>query len=104
MPEFLAHKSWGLKPEILFELSLYAHKNRKTWIEAMSEKDDMKNIFQFLIEAVSASVNLKFENFSDFIMGKDSGNSPFLSHFFSAEKRNENPEEYINFLNASFRS
>lgn len=99
MPEFLAHKSWGLKPEILFELSLYAHKNRKTWIEAMSEKDDMKNIFQFLIEAVSASVNLKFENFLDFITGKDSGNSPFLSHFFSAEKRNENPEEYINFLN-----
>lgn len=99
MSEFLSHDSWGIKPQSLFEISLYAYKEKKTWIEAISEKDDLKHIFQFLIEAVKNSVNFKFENFLDFIMGKENSISPFLNYFFSNNKRNENPEEYINFLN-----
>lgn len=99
MPEFIAHKSWGIEPKVIFELALEAKKN-KTWIEVISEREDLVDLFQFIVEGVVNSANLNFEVFLDFVTGKDGGVSPFIKYFFNAEKRNENPEEYITFLNS----
>lgn len=100
LPEFISNKSWGVYPIDIFNISLAAHKDRKTWIEVLGENKQLKRIYSFIITAVVESANLPLEKFLDYIMGVDGESSPFIKHFFSSEKRESNPEVYITHLNS----
>jgi len=100
MPEFISHKSWSIEPSEIFSLSLEAHKEKKTWIEVMSETGKINNIYNFIITAVVESANLPFEKFLDYLMGVTGEASPFIEYFFNAKKREENPEMYITHLSS----
>ena len=108
LPEILAHKMWGINPTKLWRLSLESYKNRSTWLEIMSNDEELKPIFDWLINTSAQIFETPLEQMLDIIIGSpkvtesddESFISPLYNHFFSNESREKNPEEYLSYLEA----
>lgn len=108
LPEILSHKMWGIEPTKLWNLSLEAYKNRSKWLEAMAKDPDLKPIFDWLISAASLAADTPLEQMLDVIVGSPKASddevaifvSPLYEYFFSSEKREANPDEYLSYLEA----
>ena len=121
LPELLSYELWGLSTADLWQLSLNAYKNRKLWLELMFESPNkLKRIAEFLVIASHASQHEPLDTMLDLLIGSfeaqvDDGEqseapdtspdgppegfvSPFRAYYFTAERLEQNPAEYVRML------
>lgn len=120
LPELLANDLWNKPSADLYKLSLSAYKNRITWLEAMESDTEYKQIKDWLINLAAHIDDIPLEQIIDIIIGKTddqiadddkSGDdierskkqdpkfvSPFFEHFFSKEKLDSDPDQYLTYL------
>lgn len=123
LPQLLAHPAWGITARELWELSLQAHKRRTSWFELILEHPGrLQDIAQWLIEASQHAQYEPLEFMLDYLFGNDeiqapdnpdeeplvtdigkienTFSSPLRAHFFADNSLQNNPGQYVTFLNA----
>lgn len=110
LPEMIAHPAWKYDPVDIWKLSLAAKSNRVSWMETMATQPVFAPLHQWLVASAQACVHLPLERMLDVIIGTpaESGadphngsfTSPIFSYFFSPEKLEEQPDEYLTYLDA----
>lgn len=106
--EILAHKMWQIKPIDLWKLSLKAYNGHTHLIDNMSDFPEFSSVHQWLIETALLINELSLEQILDVIVGNNNqemnnGNtftSPIYEYFFSKQRINDSPEEYLTYLSA----
>jgi DNA helicase-2/ATP-dependent DNA helicase PcrA len=102
LPRLLAHPAWGITPKELWELSTTAYQNRQLWLDVMVTMPRFLDIHSWLIELAALTQHTPLEPMLDRLMGRgeDSKNSPFFDYFFSPEKLEASPMQYLDCLAA----
>lgn len=123
LPELLSHPAWKITPEELWQLSLTAFNDRRTWFEVMKESQGvLKTIADWLFERGAASLQEPLEFILDTLTGTTGQEapesesvepvlpfedktdekyiSPFREYFFSSDKLNSHAEGYMTYLEA----
>jgi len=104
LPELLAHPMWSIAPIDIWRLGLQANKERRTWMEVMSETAACQPLHQWLIESAQKVSQLPLEQMLDIIIGKDQPvgqfHSPIFDYYFSKEKLESSPDDYLTYLEA----
>lgn len=95
-----SHPAWGIEPEVLWEISLKAYRDRSLWLEAMKAHAKTAPIADWLIACAGASTYMPLERMLDVLVGEStlgeaahSYTSPLKTHFFSSA-----PEQYLSHL------
>jgi DNA helicase-2/ATP-dependent DNA helicase PcrA len=98
LPEILSHPAWGIPPDVVWQISLRAHRDKKYWLEIMQEHEVTKQLFTWLVAASAESLHLPLERILDVIIGNaslnDSYTSPLKEHYFSESERQRNLSSY----------
>ena len=123
MPELLAHPAWGLDSKTLWQLSINAHTQRSSWIDAMQgDNKRLGDIAEWLIETVQLALFQPLEYLLDRLFGtvdlqsaddthteqdalQETGLheeyiSPFRAYFFPSDALEKSPSAYIAHLAA----
>lgn len=120
LPQVLAHPAWQYDPIDIWKLSLSAKHNRTTWMEAMAVHSVFAPLHHWLLITAQASMHLPLERMLDVIIGAPSSHldprphipnenapdasgafsSPLFSYFFSPARLEEQPDEYLVYLDA----
>lgn len=105
LSETIGHPAWGYEAKDIWRLSLDAYKERKGWMEVMENSTTFSELWNWLIELSAKVNNYPLENILDIIVGKVTGEeggfkSPIYDYYFSDKKLNDNPGEYVFFLEA----
>jgi DNA helicase-2/ATP-dependent DNA helicase PcrA len=108
LPEILTHKAWGIAPAKLWSLSLRAYKNHLHWFETMTDTPEFKDIQNWLIKTALLIDDTPLEKMLDIIVGRPDTNliakpefvSPLYDYYFSNDKLDKDPNEYLIYLNA----
>ena len=105
LPELLAHPAFKFAPKDLWQLSLDAYTQRKTWLEIMATTPTFVETHAWIVELTAASLSSALEPMLDRMIGRPSdesahADSPFYHHFFSQEQQTNTPDAYINYLAA----
>lgn len=110
LPELLAHPAWGIEPEQLWKLSLTAHESRQHWMSVMATMPRFVAIHQWLVAKAQAALTTPLEPMIDQLIGTPAekndqtieylNQSPYYTHFFSPESLEENPDLYLDYLEA----
>ncbi len=102
LPEVLSHPAFDLSAQQLWKLSLDAYKNKQTWIEVMLEQTgDLPKIANWLLEMAKLSPNMPVEPMLDLLFGTSISEgycSPLKEYFFSKKELQQNPNNYIVYL------
>jgi DNA helicase-2/ATP-dependent DNA helicase PcrA len=103
LPELLAHPAWNIPPKKLWQLSLTAYKNRKLWMEVISEDDELRPLHDWITNLAAASFHSQLEPLLDTLIGLPAENntetfiSPLYKYYFD---ENDEPSSYLKFLSA----
>jgi DNA helicase-2/ATP-dependent DNA helicase PcrA len=106
---------WGFNQDAIWKLSLAAHKDKKYWLDLISEGflgQKGVDFYKFIIMASSQCNNLSLEQMLDLLVGVSVSNSdsskepddeqiiisPFKNYYFSESKLKLEPAAYANFL------
>jgi hypothetical protein len=81
LPEILSHPAWGIPPDVVWQISLRAHRDKKYWLEIMQEHEVTKQLFTWLVAASAESLHLPLERILDVIMGKKRTFQRFVDAF-----------------------
>ena len=109
LPKLLAHKAWGISPLELWKLSIKAYESRTRWLDIMAVTPEFMSLHNWLIATASLAVDMPLEQILDIIIGKPDPQttdddsvfvSPLYDYFFSIDKMNNNPDEYLAYLEA----
>lgn len=109
LPELLANKVWGIDPIVLWKLSIKAYDNHSRWLDTMATVPEFTLIHNWLINTASLTVDTPLEQILDIIIGKpilseteavDSFTSPIYNYFFASNKLENDPNEYLTYLEA----
>lgn len=106
LSQLLAHPAWNISPKELWELSLTAHKEHRSWLDIMTTIPRFLDIHSWLIELAALSEHSALEPMIDRLIGRSEEatppamNSPFFEYFFSAEQLEEKPLQYLDCLAA----
>ena len=107
LPQMLSFPAWGIPPTDVFNLSLSAKRNHRSWLEEMKQfNDSTKELAEWLAEMSVESRNEPLENVLDELLGSQNKltklqfTSPLYEHFFGSESLEQNPSEYLEFLSA----
>ncbi|NTW62372.1 hypothetical protein HGB25_03115 [Candidatus Saccharibacteria bacterium] len=107
LPEVISDKSWGIKPHDICKLSLMAYEKRSSWIEVMAETDEFMEIHKWLVKTSTIIFDTPLEQMLDIIIGKPNTKddtvdfkSPIYNYYFSKNTMVENPNQYLNYLEA----
>lgn len=117
LPQLLAHPAWKFNAVDIWKLSLNAKNSRVTWMEVMPTLPVFVPLHEWLITSAQASAHLPLERILDIIIGTphegttfdparqaakvDHGFiSPIFTYFFSKERLEEQPDEYLTYLEA----
>ncbi len=106
MPEILAHAAWNIKPIELWKLSLKAYDNHSRWLDIMAVTPEFVPLHGWLIQTALSSIDMPLEEILDIIIGKPNPDetsdfvSPLYNYFFSSDILNNNPTEYLTYLEA----
>lgn len=103
LPELLAHPAWKLNPTDLWRLSLDAYTNRQNWMEVMATTPQLRPIYEWLTTRAAQAATLALEPMVDVLMGRSEDEmteSPYFTYFFSNDALEQNPEAYLEYLNA----
>lgn len=105
LPEMLAHPAWNIDAMDIWKLSLSAHRQRKSWMEVMSETPTFVPLHAWLVTVAQQVPHMPLEYILDHIIGREAlegveYKSPLFDYFFPAKKLETNPDEYLVFLEA----
>ncbi|OGL21808.1 hypothetical protein A2707_00440 [Candidatus Saccharibacteria bacterium RIFCSPHIGHO2_01_FULL_45_15] len=108
LPEVMTHPAWRVDPVSIWKLSLSAKNNHTTWMEVMATTPEFVAFHTWLVTMAAAIEHTPLEFMLDKIVGKDGNTtesaigfvSPIFDYFFSAEKLDEQPDEYLAYLEA----
>ncbi len=106
MPEILAHAAWNIKPIELWKLSLKAYDNHSRWLDIMAVTPEFVPLHGWLVQTALSSIDMPLEEILDVIIGKPNLDetsdfvSPLYNYFFSSDILNNNPTEYLTYLEA----
>lgn len=104
IPELLAHPALAIEAEMIWRLSLDAHKNHQTLIETMLTYITLAPIANWLLELRKLIDTTQLELILDTIIGAPDAEvvadfrSPLYNYYFSPENLEKNPARYIEFL------
>ena len=107
LPELLAHKSWGIPPKILWELSIKAYDNHNRWLDIMAQTPEFVQLHDWIINTATLAVDMPLEQILDIIIGNPNSisdndtpafTSPIYNYFFSNSKLENNSSEYLIYL------
>lgn len=121
LPKLLAHEAWGISATSLYKLSLGAYKNRTLWLEAMETSPEFRPIHQWMVELSTQINDTPLEQMLDIIIGRTESQiadddksdesltpetsakngsfvSPFYNYYFAPDKLEQNPDEYLSYL------
>ena len=104
LPQLLAHPAWGLTPTQLWRLSSSAYDNRRRWMDEMATQPEFLPIHTWLIELAAPAQQTPLEQMLDRMMGRPRVDeeaesfSPFFTYYFSGEKQEKNPADYLQYL------
>lgn len=97
LPELLSHPAWEVDPKSLWKLSLDAYDSKRDWMTTMSVTPEFSKIHELLTGYITSSQTLSLESTLDLLIGKhDDEPGPLFKYFFSEDKIQSNPEEYLN--------
>lgn len=106
LPELLAHPSFALQPEVLWQLSVRAQNEHKSWLEIMPEMPELAPIHSWLITEAEAAAFTPLERMCDITIGTPRPEddealfvSPLYNYFFSVNKLETDPTSYLTHLN-----
>ncbi len=106
LPELLAHPSFGIAPLTLWQLSVKAGNERKSWLELMPDFPELAPIHQWLIEQSQAVAHVPLERMCDRIIGTpdaaaepSSYTSPLYEYYFSEAELEGDAAAYLAHLN-----
>lgn len=106
IPELLAHPAWGIAPGELWELSTVAYDRRERWLDVMASLPRFLGIHSWLIELAALAHHTPLEPMLDRMIGRaptsdsSAAPSPFYDYFFSDAQLEQNPSDYIDYLEA----
>lgn len=106
LPQLVSHPAWGYDAKDIWQLSLSAYKNRQSWLELMSVMPVFAPLHGWLLDLALRLTRTPLEVMLDTIIDgqhpeQEPGfNSPLRAYYFSEEKRAEDPEDYLNYLDA----
>lgn len=108
LPVFLAHPAWNIAPESIWRLSLSAKNSHISWLEAMSAQPEFTHLHTWLIETAAQSLTQPLERIIDTLIGvpprdhelAPAFTSPLYTFYFSEEKLQLHPDEYLVYLEA----
>lgn len=121
LPEILSYPFWNLDRKVVWELSLKAKETGKDWLACMQEhSDSTAAIAEFFMDVSGRATYEPAEQILDMLVGshetpgsdskeadaefpgQEEGvmQSPFKKYYFSKEKLEEDPAEYLRFLSS----
>lgn len=104
LPEILTHPMWNIAPEIIWQISLAAHRDGKHWLEILKERDDTNWIYNWLIDAAGICTLEPLVSMLDVLMGTKQSisgeSSPYKEYFFATDKLTGHVYEFSTHLNA----
>ncbi len=106
LPELLAHPAWDISPEVIWKLSLQAHREHIYWMEAMPALPEFVPIHAWLLKMSQKSLNGSLEATLDELIGPitpindETFRAPYGRYFFAKENQETNPAAYLEFLEA----
>ena len=124
LSQLLAHPAWGVPTRDIWQLSLDARSQRKTWLEVMlTERQGhlLEQIAEWLVVAAQMSKNEPLEYMIDHMFGTANNQttdttqaeaipaedvealdfiSPLYQHFFNQPSLDHKPSQYLNHLSA----
>ncbi len=99
LPQLLSHPAWNVDADIIWEVSLTAHKNREQWLQIMQKNKVTKDIFDWLVATAKQSENLPLERIIDVLIGHQApegvSKSPLKEYYFSDQKMLGDASDYI---------
>lgn len=106
LPELLAHPAFAINPNSLWQLSIRAQNEHKSWLEIMPLLPEFALIHSWLITQAQAAAHTPLERMCDIIMGvpgttpnEEHYVSPVYHYFFAPEKLATDPLAYLTHLN-----
>ncbi|MFZ1258479.1 MAG: ATP-dependent DNA helicase [Candidatus Saccharimonas sp.] len=108
LPQLLAHPAFATPPELLWRVSLASYRNRLSWLETMATTPELIPVQQWLVQVAAQSSHTPLEHMIDELLGTPTvvGTeatayvSPLLRHYFSSSAQQNNPEQYLEALEA----
>lgn len=105
LSEIIGHPVWNFKAKDIWELSLQAYNEKKSWFEVMNTSMVFKDFQSWLLELSTKLSSYPVENILDEIIGKEESSgtnyqSPIYQYYFSNETLQNNPEEYVTYIEA----
>ena len=99
LPGILAHPAFDIAPRDLWQISLDAYKKRESWLETMlGSENKVCVIAEWLLEMAKISTEVSVETSLDQLFGSQptkNYTSPLKEYYFSREKIDKNPGEYV---------
>jgi len=99
LPELLAHPSWNITPETLWDISLKASNTHQSWLEIMQHHDNMQQFWSWLQMCAKESEHMPLERMIDVLLGTtkldDNYVSPLRDYFFPADDLEKDASSYI---------
>lgn len=102
LPELLAHPAFRIEPLTLWQLSLKAQSEHRTWLELMPNFEELAPIHAWLVEQAKAAAHTPLERMCDIIIGSPNSVaeaapyvSPLFAHYFGPHTLEENPSDYL---------
>jgi DNA helicase-2/ATP-dependent DNA helicase PcrA len=104
LPRLLAHPAFAFTPADIWKLSIKAQQNHTSWMELMSLTAQFIPLYEWLITQSQALAYTPLEYMLDEILGnvkeRETYISPLMQYFFSPEKRQTSPSNYLVHLDA----
>lgn len=110
LPQLLAHPAWKIAPVDVWKLSLAAKHDRVSWMEAMSTRPECTSLHAWLVDSATRSLYEPLERMIDHLFGihlgvadeasDDTFTSPLYDYFFSPERQETAPDDYLTYLEA----
>lgn len=101
MPELLSHPALAIDPKIIWQLSLKASREKRSWSELLAVTPELASLHDWLIASAVQFDNVPTEQMIDIILGttEDSA-SPFRDYFFGETLRHNQPEKLLENIQA----
>lgn len=104
IPKLLTHPAFQIAPLRIWQLSLRAQENHKSWLEIMSVSPDLLSLHEWLMTLAQALSHTPMERMIDQIIGREevteSYTSPINNYYFGADKLQASPKIYLEYLEA----
>lgn len=108
LPELLTHPAFGFSPTDIWRLSITAKANRQSWMEVMAVTPVFVPLHTWLLVQAQSIRHVPLEHMCDHIIGHKQTTepidsvfvSPLYEYFFSKERLESAPDDYLTFLEA----